>query len=149
MDDIKNNAVPQMDDADDTLSFCDFSLYNDDYDNYSPSPRQYPDTRKASSSSSSTRISNLTLPQWAPSSTPSSSAAKRSPTMPPKTQSSPNWSRGTHEMASSSSKPTPLRGPTVSDQPSIWPYPRRSSPAHRPPGAAGTRAASPASIRWF
>ncbi|VVA12284.1 PREDICTED: conserved [Prunus dulcis] len=41
MDDIKNNAVPQMDD---TLSFCDFSLYNDDYDNYSPSPRQYPDT---------------------------------------------------------------------------------------------------------
>ncbi|KAL6290765.1 hypothetical protein ACE6H2_008275 [Prunus campanulata] len=44
MDDVKNNAVPQMDDADDTLSFCDFSLYNDDYDNYSPSPRQYPDT---------------------------------------------------------------------------------------------------------
>ncbi|TQD97330.1 hypothetical protein C1H46_017032 [Malus baccata] len=45
MDDTKNTAVPQdQSDADDTLSFCDFSLYNDDYDSYSPSPRKYPDT---------------------------------------------------------------------------------------------------------
>ncbi|PRQ58866.1 hypothetical protein RchiOBHm_Chr1g0363951 [Rosa chinensis] len=31
-------------DADDTLSFCDFSVYNDDYDNNYSTPRKYPES---------------------------------------------------------------------------------------------------------
>ncbi|KAM1069217.1 hypothetical protein ACFX15_001078 [Malus domestica] len=45
MDDNKTSAVQQDPyDVDDALSFCEFSMYNDEYDSYSPSPRKHPDT---------------------------------------------------------------------------------------------------------